>query len=117
MGTANQPVIALVFRVTVFDSESMPVTIDSYFVFVTGLQFFSPFVPGQLDFRIINLNVNFKDGIIVFQNCLVFNILDQGDRLEELTCVSHPSLLIPSNNPVHFIISIVHFTSVCVSLC
>lgn len=117
MGTTNQSVIALIFKLTVFDSECMPVTINSYLIFVTGLQFFSPFVPGELDFWIINLNVDFKDGIIIFQNCLVFNILDQGDRLEELICVSQPSLIIPTNNFVHFIIGTVHFTSVCVSLC
>jgi hypothetical protein len=120
VGTTDQTVIALIFRLTVFDSECVPVTIDAYFIFVTGLQLFSPFVPGKLDFWIINLNVNFKDGVIIFQNCLIFNILDQSDRLgEELirVSVSHSFPIIPSDKSVHFIINIVHFTSVCVSLC
>lgn len=79
----HQPIISLIFKLTVFDSKCMSITIDAYFKFITGFQFYSPFVPWELDFWIINLNVDFKHSIIIFQNCLIFNILDQSDRLGE----------------------------------
>lgn len=83
MGSTNHTVVALVGGLAVVDEQTMALAHAADAVLVAGLQFLSALVPGDHDLGVVNSDLAFKCGSLVFSCGLVADVLQDGHRLEE----------------------------------
>lgn len=81
MWATHNSVISLISGLATFDLQDVTIAHNFDFVLVTAVKFLGSFIPGQCDFRVVNLDLTFKNSIFRNGSRLVCDITHHSDRL------------------------------------